>query len=249
MLRIGLVIIFAAMLLSCTTVKVQDAEKASDLNAELGLAYLQKGRYDQSLVKLRKSISLNPDNATAYLYMAELYRQLDENEMAEKYFNKAINKDPENSSINNNYGAFLCANKDFEKAFKYFDIALENPVYRDRAKVFENIGLCSQEKGNIKVARDNYIEAIRLNPNLGTSLLAVAQLDFDNQNIKSAAKYYKYYSRVARQTSESLWLGILIARKQSDTKAVGSLSWSLERKYPKSKETKWLKRLKTSGAL
>jgi len=243
--------LLACMLLvsGCTVVKVKNAEKASKINADLGLAYLMKGRHDQALLKLNKALNLDPDNAKAYLYKAELYRRLDEKEQAEKFFTKALAIEPEDSSINNNYGAFLCANKKYDDAFKYFNVALNNPVYPDRGKVYENIGVCSESNGNLKVARENYVQAISVNPNLGSSLLAIAQLDFDDGNVNSASKYLIYYNRVARQSAQSLWLGILIARKLGQTKEVASLSWSLERKFPKSRETKLLKQLKASGEI
>lgn len=247
MLRLSIIFICILSVTSCTSTRVKNSKKASQLNAELGLAYVIKGRYEQALAKLNKAIKLNPDNAKAYLYIAELYRRLKENERADDYFKRALEVDAEDSSINNNYGAFLCANKKYDEAFKYLKIALLNPVYPDRGEVYENIGVCAEDKGNIKVARENYIQAISLKPNLGTSLLAVAQLDFDAQNIKSAGKYLGYYNRVAKKTSQSLWLGILIANKKKDKKTIESLSWSLNRKFPNAKETKMLKRLRASG--
>lgn len=247
MLRISFIFICVLSLVSCTSTRIQNSEKASQLNAELGLAYVVQGRYEQGLAKLNKAISLNPDNAKAYLYIAELYRRLKENERADDYFKRALDVDPDDSSINNNYGAFLCANKKYDAAFKYLKLALLNPVYPDRGEVYENMGICAEAQGNVKVARENYIQAISLKPNLGTSLLAVAQLDFDAQKIKSSEKYLGYYNRVAKQTPQSLWLGILIANKKKDKKTIESLSWSLNRKFPEAKETKMLKRLRASG--
>jgi len=249
MLRISFIFICILSLVSCTSTKVQNSEKASELNAELGLAYVVQGRYEQGLAKLNKALKMNPDNAKAYLYIAELYRRLNEKERAEDYFKRALKVDSEDSSINNNYGAFLCANKKYDQAFKYLNRALLNPVYSDRGEVYENMGVCAENKGNIKVAREYYIQAISLKPNLGTSLLAVAQLDFDAKKVESAEKYLKYYSRVTKQTPQSLWLGILIARTKKDKKTVESLSWSLDRKFPESRETKMLKRLRASGEL
>ncbi len=249
MLQTGFLLCCLLILTSCSSTRVQDLDRASRLNAELGLAYLMKGQNDQALKKLEKAIRQNPDNGKAYLYMAELYRRIKENERANSYFLQALEVSPDDSAINNNYGAFLCANKKYTEAFKYFNEALKNPVYVDRSKVFENIGVCSEEQGNIKVARENYIKAISLNPNLSTSLLAVAQLDFDAQNLESAVKYLRYYNRVGHDTPQSLWLGILIAKKQNDTKTLRSLSWSLTKKFPKSKEAQLLKKLKSSGEL
>ena len=249
MLRISFLFFCVLSVTSCTTTRIQNPEKASKLNAELGLAYILQGRNEQGLAKLNKAIKINPDNAKAYSYIAELYRRLNENERAEDYFKRALDIDSKDPSINNNYGAFLCANKKYDDAFKYLKIALLNPVYTDRGKVYENIGVCAEDKGNLKIARENYIQAINLQPNLGNSLLSVAQLDFDAQNIKSAEKFLNYYTRVAKHTPQSLWLGILIASKKKNKNTVESLSWSLERKFPMSKEAKLLKKLRASGEL
>ncbi len=249
MLRISFLLSVILILASCTTTRVQNLEQASKLNAQLGLAYLMKGWNEQALSKLKKAVKQNPDNGKAYLYIAELYRRIDERERADRYFQKALDVAPDDSSISNNYGAFLCTDKKYKEAFKYFDKALGNPVYADRSKVFENIGVCAEEQGNIKIARDNYIQAIKINPNLATSLLSVALLDFDAGNIGSAAKYLKFYNRVGHDSAASLWLGVLIAKKQGEVRALRNLSWSLANKFPQSKEAKLLKRLKSSGAL
>ncbi len=249
MLRISFLLGCVLILTSCTITRVQNLDRASKINADLGLAYLLKGRNEQALEKFKKAMKQNPDNAKAYLYTAELYRRLEERERADRYFQQAIDVAPNDSSVSNNYGAFLCADKKYKEAFKYFDKALENPVYADRSKVFENIGICSEDQGNIKVARNNYVKAIKINPKLTTSLLAVALLDFDLGNIESAARYLKFYNRVGRDTPPSLWLGVLIAKKQNKIKAQRNLMWSLTNKFPKSKEAKLLEKLKKSGAL
>ncbi len=247
MFRISFLLICILTLTSCTTSRVQDLNRASKLNAELGLAYLMKGRYDLALKKLRKSIKQNSDNSKAYLYTAELYRRLEQRESANSFYQQALDVAHDDASINNNYGAFLCADKKYKEAFKYFNIALKNPVYPERSKVFENIGVCSQNQGNIKIARENFVKAFNLNRRLTTSLLALAQIDFDAQRLDSAAKYLGFYNRVGRDTAQSLWLGILIAKKQHDIKRQRSLAWLLSKRFPKSREAKILKKMKSRG--
>ena len=76
MFRLSFILICVLSISSCTSTRIQNPEKASKLNAELGLAYVMKGRYEQALAKLNKAIRMNPDNAKAYLYIAEIYRSL-----------------------------------------------------------------------------------------------------------------------------------------------------------------------------
>lgn len=247
MLRISFLLVSILSVVSCSSVRVIDSERASKLNADLGVAYMMKGSYEQSLAKFKKAIRLNPDNGRAYLYTAELYRRLNEDARAIEYYEQAIDVAPEDAAINNNYGAYLCGKKKYDEAFRYLKLALLNPVYPDRAEVYENIGVCYEAQGNIKMARENFIKAISLKPYLSNSLLAVAKLDFDDNKIISAKKYITYFNKAAKDTSESIWLNILIARKIGNRKTVESFSWSLANKFPKSKEAKLLKRLRASG--
>lgn len=247
MFRVSLVFACIFMITSCSTSIVRDSKRASKLNAELGVAYMRKGNYEQSLFKLKKAMKLNPDNARAFLYTAELYRRLNENESALDYFKQAYDIAPDDSAVTNNYGAFLCSTKKYTEAFKFYNLALLNPVYPDRAEVYENMGICAEDQGNIKLARYSYSQATSLKPYLGTSLLSIARIDYDANDIESSNKYLAYYQRVAKPNSASTWLGVLLAKKSGDTKTVESLSWALLNKFPKSKEAKILKRLKRSG--
>jgi type IV pilus assembly protein PilF len=93
----------------------QDINDASDYNAQLGLAYLNQGRYDIAQSKLKKAIEQNPDNAFAQHYIAELYRRLGEFDKAETHFKEALDLAPDNASLLNNYGVFLCDAKKYKK--------------------------------------------------------------------------------------------------------------------------------------
>jgi type IV pilus assembly protein PilF len=66
---IGLFIVVIALLLSaCVSdpkMDIEDRNDASDYNAQLGLAYINQGRYDLAMNKLKKAVEQNPDNAVA----------------------------------------------------------------------------------------------------------------------------------------------------------------------------------------
>ena len=77
----SLLLVSILLTTSCATQpdrEKQDINDASDYNAQLGLAYINQGRYDIAQNKLKKSIEQNPDNAVAHHYIAELYRRLGE---------------------------------------------------------------------------------------------------------------------------------------------------------------------------
>jgi len=227
----------------------EDINDASDYNAQLGLAYINQGRYDVALSKLKKSIEQNPDNAVAQHYIAELYRRLGEFDKAQTHFEKALDLAPKNSSLLNNYGVFLCDEKRYKEAYTYFDKVLKDPLYPAKGSVYENVGLCAQAQGDISKAEENLKFALRLDPQAPKSLLAMAQLSFDKQKYSTARKYYYDYLENARQTPESLWLGILLENRSGNKNRMASYKVLLKGKYPDSKEAALLKKMEASGQL
>ena len=227
----------------------QDLNDASDYNAQMGLEYLKQGRYDIALDKLKKAVEQNPDNAVAQHYIAVLYQQLGETDKAQTHFKKALDLDPINSNLLNNYGVFLCDAKKYQQAYSYFDNVLKDPLYTAKGSVYENVGLCAQAQGDIAKAEENLKFALRLNPQSPKSLLAMAQISFDKQKYSTARKYYYEYLENARQSPESLWLGILLENRSGNKNRMASYKVLLKGKYPDSKEAALLRKMEASGQL
>ena len=220
-----------------------DVKKASAANANLGVAYLSRGNYEYAMNKLKKAIKYDDDNANAHSYIGELYRRLGENDLAREHFEKAMDLAPDDSSIKNNYGVFLCGAGAYGKGMKYLSEALADPLYGDKGRAYENMGICSQNQGNIKKSEEYFTKALTLNENLPASLLGLAQIEFDKQHIKIAASYLDRYNKIAPHTPQSLWLGVLIERKRGHKGKAGSYAVFLKGKFPESKEAMLLEKL------
>jgi type IV pilus assembly protein PilF len=246
------VLLFTLVLLlgisGCATETYVDPDKlkeASRYNSELGVAYLQQGRFDLAIKKLKKSLQQNPDNADAHHYIAELYHQLGKISLAEGHFEMALELAPDNSSLKNNYGVFLCEQKEFEQSKKLFLQVSKDPLYANKALLHENIGLCAKEKGDLKTAEQYFRKTLRERPNSPKSLLALAELSFDKQDYSNAKKYFYNYLKVSRHSAASLWLGILLEKYSGNTNRVKSYSILLKGKFPDSKEAGLLKKMES----
>lgn len=237
---------------ACTSAPQLDDDsrtKASQFNAQLGLQYMQQGRNEIALNKLRKALAQDSDNVMAHHYLAELYRRLGKVKEAEAEFRRAMALAPENSSILNNYGVFLCQQKRYQEARRYFARVEADPLYRARSQVFENIGLCAQLQGDLKTAEDYLRKALRINPQSPKALLGMAQLSFDRQDYAAARKYYYDYLGLAPQTPASLWLGILLEHRSGNRNRMASYKVLLKGKYPDSHEAGLLRKMEASGQL
>ena len=138
-------------IVACTTERViepTDTKRASELNAQLGLGYLKQGQFKRALSKLNKALKYNDENADAHHYMAELHRRLGEMDKADQHYQQALELTPNNSTIKNNYGVYLCGEGEYDKAISQFRSVLKDPLYKAKANVHENIGLCKYRQGN-----------------------------------------------------------------------------------------------------
>jgi len=239
-------------MVSCTTdrtIAPRDVKRASELNAQLGLGYLKQRQYKRAQGKLEKALGYDSDNANAHHYMGELYRRLNDSENAEKHFKIAMDLAPEDLTIQNNYGVYLCDSGKYDEAIALFIKPLSDSLYDNKARSYENIGLCRLRQGQITQAEKAFKQALKLNSNMSTSLLQLAKMRFDGGNSVAAYSLYSRYIAIAQQTPESLWLGILLESGRGAKNTVSSYKVKLKGKYPDSKETKLLLKLERLGKI
>ena len=245
---LGVVLSLAA----CTTERViepNDAKLAADLNAQLGLGYMNQGHYKRAMEKLEKSLKFNSDNVQAHHYKAELHRRLNQADEAEKHYQEAMSLAPKDANIKNNYGVFLCEQGKYDLAYAQFKSSTEDPLYTARAAAHENIGLCSMREGKLREAEQSFRNALKINPKMPKSLIELAQLSYDRGNKKEAYDYFSRYVAIAQHTPESLWMGILLENERNNKNTVASYKVLLKGKYPDSKQAKLLEKLERQGKL
>jgi type IV pilus assembly protein PilF len=245
-------LVLVLLLGACTTTDYLapvDLKRASELNAELGLGYINEGQFQRAKYKLDKAIKYDPDNAHGYHYMAELYRRLKDYDKAGEYYEKALSLAPNDTNIQNNYGVYLCELGQYERAYKHFQKIIDNPLYPARANAYENVGLCSLREGKLQKAEDSFKAALNINPKMPKSLIQLAQMSYDQGNSTQAYAYFQRYVAIAQQTPESLWIGILLENDRGSKDTVASYKVLLKGKYPDSDEAKRLKKLERMGKL
>lgn len=214
-----------------------DLKKAAELNAELGLNYMVQGNNEMAMEKLLKAVEYDSRSVNAHHYIAELYRRLGSKDKAMEHFRRAATLAPRDSSILNNHGVFLCSEQRFDDGEKQLLQALDNPVWPGRDQAYENLGRCMADKGDMAKAEQYYREALKGNPRLPKSLLAMTEISLQQGNHISARAFLQRYAVVAPHTAQSLWLGIQIERSLGDRNALSSYGMSLRNNFPTAEET------------
>ena len=240
-LRAGvLTVVLAGLLAACTAHKKIDSHYAADINAQLGLAYMQQGENERAMEKLRYALSIDPNLATANHYIAELYQRIGQDQEAEKHYRKALAATPTEPMLLNNFGVFLCKQHRLAEAENLFLTAAKQPFYKTPEVAYGNAAVCALEMPDPVKAEEYLRAALRLNPQMPESLYALSELKFNQQDYLSARAFLQRYFDVASASPQSLWLGVRIERKLGDESAAQQYAAQLRQRFPSAHETELL---------
>jgi type IV pilus assembly protein PilF len=219
-------------------------DTSADINAKLGLNYMQQGDYDVALEKLKRALDQDPNSVAAHHYIAELYKMLNNNELAEEHYKKALRLDGNDPAIQNNYGVFLCDRKRYDEAEKHFLLATKISSYRHPDEAYENAGLCALRIPDAKRAETYFRQALEINPLLPNALYQMALLNLNAQQYLPARGFLQRYESFAPAESKTLWLGFRIERALGNTAEAERYAQDLRTKFPRSEEAGALQQAK-----
>ncbi|TWH76690.1 type IV pilus assembly protein PilF [Azomonas agilis] len=245
MRQLSLILVFSS-LLGCVSegpTRPLDTEQgrreARDAYVKLGLAYLQQGSTSRAKLPLSKALELDPNSAETHAALALVFQTELETKLADQHYRQAISANP-TARILNNYGSFLYDQGRYEEALARFQQATNDPLYQERGRVFENLGLTSLKLGQTEQAREYFNRALRLDNQQPMVLLELAALSYDSKDYIVAKRYYDQYrvQQTNQQTlpARSLLLGIRLGRVFQDQNQIKILSMQLQRFYPASPE-------------
>lgn len=218
-----------------------DPVKAVDNYTQLGLGYIQQGRYDRARARLNRALEIDPDYAPANNAMALLLQSEREPELAEKYFLKSIDLDDDFSQGQFNYGMFLMQHNRYGEACQYLKQAADDVEYQQRAKASQNLGLCYYRDGQVDLAITTYERMLKASRFNAPVLVNLATLLFEKNRFDEAQHYYDRFAQIVerkqnQQSANSLWLGIKLGRINQDGKAVKKYAAQLKSEFSESSE-------------
>lgn len=242
-----LILLASCVLVACASDPVEkkqeaDTKSASKMNVQLASGYMQRGQLEIAKEKLTKAIEQDPEYVQAYTTMAVLMEMIGEPTEAENFYLDALDIDPRNPELQNNYGQFLCKQNKIEDAVKYFDKALANQFYETPEKTYGNLGYCliQGDKPDYKKAEAYLRKAIKINPQMSTAMLSMGELGIKTRQYLMARAYMQRYHAIARKTSNSLWVQIQAEKALGDKKYYLELSRELLKSFPDSPEANLL---------
>jgi type IV pilus assembly protein PilF len=230
-----LILLTLVFLVACTSTPDRSKEssrKAAETNTALGRNYMDRGKYEIALEKLKRAVAFDKTYAPAHTLLGVLYETIGETKEAGKEYKLALNYAPKNGDVNNNYGAFLCATGKPAEADKYFLAALEDPFYGTPAIALANAGSCAMETGDLDKAETYLRQSLDYDNQLGSALLPMADLSFINGEYLKARAFLQRFQAQGIMNEESLALGYQIETQLGDEKSANKYRLELQKRYP-----------------
>jgi type IV pilus assembly protein PilF len=181
----GLLMTSGLVLTGCASVQANKEERQQELttkiqtakiNAQLGIAYLEQRMMERAKRKLLLALRQAPQIPEPWYSMGYFLESTGSKQEARQYYIKAIAIAPNRGDTHNNYGTYLCRQKQYQAAIKQFMVALTDHNYLTPAAAYENAGLCAMKIPNQKKALYYFQQALLHDPNLATSTVLAKQL-------------------------------------------------------------------------
>lgn len=217
-----------------------DNARAAQINAQLGLGYLQRGQKQAAAEKLTRALEQDPNSALVQHANALLNDVLGEVEAADRHFRRAVELDPKDSQALNNYGAFLCRLKRTEEGIEMLERALANPLYATPEYAWSNIGQCRRQAGQLEAAEAALRKAVQINPRHASSWLLLAHSQLDLGQATEAQASLQRYHELVPQGPASLLLAARIEQALGQRQEQARYELLLRGKFPDSNEARSL---------
>jgi tetratricopeptide (TPR) repeat protein len=130
--------------------------------SDLGMVYLKNQQYSEAVDFLKKSLEFDPDNASAHLYLGVAYMDAHSLELAEPELRAAVSLFPWNSNARNALGKLYLGEGRTPEAEEQFRRSVE---IEPNVRGYGGLGLIHWQRGDVKLAEQEWREALRLAPN------------------------------------------------------------------------------------
>ena len=220
---------------------VKAHEEDARIRVQLGIQYLRRQQYAEALRVLEEARQRYPESPGPPSVLALAHEQVGDARAAETQFRRAVDLDPHDAAIRNNFGNFLCRQGRHAAALAQFQVAFEDRLYRRPAELHGNAGVCALRIPDLALAEQAFRTALRLSPEYPVALYEMARIRLERQRYRDGLAYLDRYARVRPHDAASLWLGVRLARGAADLDRELSHARDLSRDFPQSPEARWLR--------
>jgi tetratricopeptide (TPR) repeat protein len=171
---------------------------------ELGGFYARRNSYDKALEAFEKALAVKKDDPNILLLIGQLQLDFKHPEEGEATIDRALELDKGHLAANFLKGRLYLQRKDFANALERFDhVTRESP--RNAAAYYFK-ALCQIGKGEPKLAEQNLVKAVELNPQLLNARLLLGETYLRERNEDLAREQIEAALRQAPTNTKVLML-------------------------------------------
>lgn len=212
------------------------ARKRARIRLELAVGYYNNGQTTIALDELKQSIAADPTLLEAHNLRGLIYMRLNDASLAEESFRKALQINPQASSVQHNLGWMLCQQGRMVESNRQFLAAIAEPSYVDKAKSWMTMGVCQAKAGQAVEAEASLQRAYELDASSPVTGYNLALVLFQRAEYVRSQFYIRRINNGDLANAESLWLGIKVEQRLGNRDAVAQLGAQLRKRFPQSKE-------------
>ena len=208
-------------------VKSNEDEFTAAQWVEKSVELLNKKDYDGAVEACFKAIDIDPQNASAWISLGDVYTYQWKYDKAIEYYNKALELDPKNALAWHNLGRAYGFNWQGDKGMESYNKALElNPKYRPS---WFHLGWSYRDKGQYDKAIECFRKAVDLDPKDAEAwtILGFAYKS-NGQDDKTMECYNKALELGPKAAYSWLWIGSFYNGKGQYNKAIEYLRKSVD---------------------
>jgi type IV pilus assembly protein PilF len=199
-----------ASLSSCALFKDDRIEQAefTRIHLQLGVRYLEMNKLALAKENLLLAIEQEPNNVQVQNSIAFLYEKLNNTQLANNHYHTAFTLAPDDWSVQNNYGRFLCEHGKNQQGLDLLTKAIATPLNDKSWLALTNAGRCHEAIQQTQQAETYFKLALSLNNSYAPALLEMQKISYLNTDYWAAKTYLQRYLAVAEQTASSLWFAL-----------------------------------------
>ncbi len=212
------------------------ARKRARIRLALAIGYLEQGQTTIALDEVKQALAIDPEFADAYNMRGLVYMRLNDQQLAEDSFRRAVALKPRDGAILHNQGWLYCEQRRYPQAAERFNQALANPNYGNRSRTLMARGLCEERAGQTAEAERSLTQSYELdagNPVTGYNL---ARLLYERGDFERSRFYIRRLNNSELANAESLWLGVRVEHRMDNREAMLQLASQLQRRFPQAPE-------------
>ncbi len=214
------------------------ASNPADIYLQLGVRYLNLNKLEIAKENLQRAIQLDAKNAHVLNAMAFLDEKLDKIDDARSHYQAAIDLMPDNLSVKNNYGRFLCEQGETQKGIALLTSATNDKLNEHPWMAMTNLGRCYMQLVQYQEAEIYFSQALQVNSNYAPALLEIQKANYHLGNFTAAKVYLNRYAQISDYSPESLLIALQIEGASGNTEMMQHYQKLLLTKFPLSAETK-----------